>query len=128
MTAENPKLTITLTGRRPVIVTKSEWPVIANADDDSWTGGDYALHQQAQSRGELDEYRIRVRQHEDGRAIVYAILDGASAWTGSKDRREGELLEKGSDLAAAIRRVGSECELPDSVIRACIADLPAEEL
>ena len=33
MANENPKLTITLTGRPPVKITKDEWPVIASADD-----------------------------------------------------------------------------------------------
>lgn len=120
--------TITLTGRPPVKIDEEQWPIIAVAKDDSYSGNDYGRHQQASARGELDEYSIRVRQHDDGRAIVYAVFDAASAWTGNSSRSGGELCDKGADLAAAIQRVGEDSNIPDKVIRDCIADLPAEEL
>lgn len=126
MTSE--KLTITLTGRNPVKVTKEQWPVIASAKGDSYASNDYSRYQQAQSRGEIDQYRLTVRQHQDGRAIVYGVFDAATAWTGNEDRRGGELLDAGAGIAAAISRVGEDVGLPDSVIRQCIADLPAEEI
>ncbi|MHB8388057.1 MAG: hypothetical protein ACYDBH_00585 [Acidobacteriaceae bacterium] len=75
-----------------------------------------------------DIYRLRVRQHADGRAIIYAVLDAATPWTGSESRRGGELLGAGNDIPAAIRRVGDDCSIPDSIIRECVADLPAEEI
>lgn len=125
---ESKTRTITLTDRPPVKIKDDAWPIIADAKDDSFSGNDYGRHQQALGQGELDEYTIRVRQHADGRAIVYAILDAATAWTGSEDHRGGELLDPGADLAAAIRRVGDGCGIPDSVIRECIADLPAVEI
>jgi hypothetical protein len=133
MTTETTKKrTITLTGRPPVRITEEAWPIVAKATGDSYGGGDYCRHEQALSQGECDRYAIRVRQHADGRAIVYAVLDAAcSAWgapAGGVDHREGKLLSAGSDLAAAIRRVGDEAELPEALIRECIADLPAEEL
>lgn len=121
-------LRIVLTDRRPVTVDKAEWPVVASATDDSDVGHDYARHSQALFRGELDKYRLTVRQHKDGRAVVYGVLDAASAWTGSEDYRGGELLAPGADVAAAIRRVGESCRLPDSVIHECVANLPAETL
>jgi hypothetical protein len=120
--------TITLTGRRPVKINEDEWPVIAIAGGDSYGHHDYNRYQQAKAQGELDEYTIRVRQHDDGRTIVYAVFDAASAWTGSEDHRGGELLDPGDDIPAAISRVGNDCLIPDSVIRECIADLPAEEI
>ena len=120
--------TITLTERRPVRITDAAWPLVASATGDSYGSGDDARHEQALARGEIDRYAIRVRQHADGRAIVYAVLDAASAWTGSEDRRGGERLDAGADLASAIRRVGEDCRIPDSVIRECTADLPAEDL
>lgn len=124
--------TITLTGRAPVKIREDQWPVIAQADGDSYRGNDYGRHNQAVHQGECDQYTLRVRQHEDGRAIVYGILDAAiAAWNapaGGETRRGGETLDAGADLAAAIRRVGESCELPDRIIRECIADLPAEEL
>ena len=123
--------TITLTGRPPVRIDEDQWPVIASAHDDSWSsGGDWAIHDQARRRGELDEYHLVVRQHDDGRALVYAVLDG-SDWTDTETHRGGELLDAtpdGHHLAAVIRRVGEASGMPDSIIRGCIADLPAEEI
>jgi hypothetical protein len=123
-----PKRTITLTDRRPITINEEDWPVVAKATGDSYSSNDYSRYQQSLSRGELDKYSIRVRQHEDGRAIVYAVFDAASAWTGSEDRKGGELLASGADLVEAIRRVGADSNIPDSVVRECVADLPAEEV
>ena len=128
---ETPKTrTITLTNRPPVRIIVDEWPVIAAASDDSYAGNDYGRHQQALAQGELDEYTVRVRQHADGRMIVYAVLDGAHAWTHTESRREGELLTaaEAGYVAASIRDVGRLCGIPDRVIRYCIADLPAEKI
>ena len=127
-TTESKTRTITLTDRPPVKIREDEWPIIASATDDSGDGNDYARYQQARMRGELDCYSLRVRQHEDGRAIVYGVLDAASAYTGSESYRGGELLDPGGDLAATVRRVGESCHLPDSVIRECVADLPAVDI
>lgn len=149
-------LTITLTDRRPVTIRKEDWPVIASAHDDSWRGNDVGRYQQALAQGECDTYRLTVRQHADGRAIVYGVLDAAiAAWhqpAHGESWRGGELLgmarpaandAQGWDryraaggetqvsseaLVAAIRRVGESGGLPESIIRACIADLPAETL
>lgn len=124
--------TITLTGRRPVKIVEDEWPVIASARDDSYAGSDYGRHQQALSQGECDRYILRVRQHADGRVLVSGVLDAADgAWgapAGGEDRRGGVLITAEANIAAAIRAVGEDCGLPDSVIRDCIADLPAETI
>jgi len=127
-TTERKQRTITLTGRRPVKIHEDEWPVIATAGGDSYSGNDYGGYQQAKARGEVDTYLLRVRQHADGRAIVYAVFDAASAWTHNEDQKGGELLDEGSDIPAAIRRVGEDCDIPDSVIRECVSALPAEEI
>jgi hypothetical protein len=135
MTTSNPTNTtepkyrsITLTERRPVRIRENNWPIVAKGRGDSFGSRDYSRHQQALSQGELDRYYLTVRQHADGRAIVYGSLDAASAWTGSEDRAGGETLDASADLAAAVRRVGEYCQLPDAIIRECIADLPAETL
>lgn len=107
---------------------EDEWPEIAVATGDSYRGNDCNRYQQALGQRELDTYSLRVRRHADGRALVYGVLDGATAWTGTRDRRGGELLAAGADIAAAIRRVGEDCQLPERAIRECIADLPAEEI
>jgi len=120
--------TITLTDRTPVRIAEDAWPLVAEATDNSFAGNDYGRLRQALARNEVDTYSLRVRQHADGRTLVYGVLCGATVWTGTTDHRGGELLPDGSDIPAAIRRVGEECGLPDHVIRECIADLPAEEI
>lgn len=116
----NPKTRIiTLTDRPPIKIVESDWPVIACATDDSGGG---------RAQGEMDAYHLRVRQHADGRTIVYGVLDAATAWTGTVNRHGGELLAAGDAVADAIRRVGEDCRLPENVIRACIAALPPEVL
>jgi hypothetical protein len=125
-------ITIILSARRPVKIRVDEWPEIAHAAGDSYSGGDPSQYQQALNRGECDEYHLRVRQHADGRALVYGELNAAPfAWgepAKGEDRRGGVLLDVDDDLIAAIRGVGEECQLPDHVIRECIANLPAEEI
>ena len=105
--------TITLTDRPPVRIIEADWPEIAHGWD--YDGSPYAV------RCQSDEWHLRVRQHADGRALVYAVYTGADA---RPDRRGGELLEAGDNLVEAIKRVGRDLDLPDSTIRECIADLP----
>ncbi len=127
----NKNVTINLTNQAPVQVRSGDWPVIASADDDSWGHDvDYARHQQAIAQGELDLYLLRVRQHKDGRTLVYAKLCGATAWTGSLDNYGGYLLEApdNDDLVSSIRSAGEEAGLPNHLIRDCIGDLPATVL
>ena len=120
--------TITLTGRRPVRINDAEWPKIAEATDDSYGYHDMSRHQQAVAQGEVDRYHLIARQHADGRVLVYGILDAASVWTGSEDYRGGRLLQTDEDVANALREVGAECGLPESVIRDAIADLEPEAI
>jgi len=123
---------VTLTGRPPVRIVEAEWPVIAQGDGDSYGDGDGARHSQAVHRGEVDEYTMRVRQHADGRTLVYGALSAAAAAWGAgaegEDWRGGRLLGPGADIASAIRTVGEEGHIPDHIIRECIAGLPAEDL
>lgn len=119
--------TITLTGRRPVVIDEAEWPVIAMASGDDYSGHDPALHQQASDQGQLDEFSLRVRQHA-GQAIVYGTY--TEGWHSSHDglTRAGELLLDADDIAAAITRVGGTLGVPAQLIADCIAELPAEKL
>ena len=116
--------TITMTGRPPVTIREDQWPVSARA----------AERPGSERNGtpvpddETDRHVLMVRQHADGRAIVYGIVDGATAWTGTEDWRGGEVLATGADVAAALKRVGEDGGILRSVIRACIADLPPEAL
>jgi len=121
--------TITLTGRRPVTIDEDEWPIIAKVSDDNWTGSeDPALHNQAAQQGQLDEYTLRVRQHADGRTIVYGTY--TEGWHSDHDglSRAGELLSAGDTIEDALKRVGETLGVPEQLIADAIADLPAERL
>lgn len=128
------KRTITLTVRPPVAIDPSAWPVIANASETDHDG------QVICRANRVSEWYIGVRQHADGRAIVYATYDFATTYRGSRDfsAKHGEIVPPGGDICAAIVAVAdrmSQCESYetdasrwDSLARECIADMPAEEL
>lgn len=117
--------TITLTGRRPVKINEAEWRVIARA-------GTFSGQHECQANTRA---WIRVRQHDDGRALVYGCRESgpggwpvdANGWSG------GELVAAGGDIAAAIERLdgldGGYCAIDaDALRREAIANLPAEAI
>jgi len=108
--------TISLTDRAPVRIDEDLWPVVAQSRD--WDN----QHECQANR----TWRCMVRQHADGRSIVYGVY--TTQFQGEADSHAGYLLGAGEDVPAAIRRVGEEIGAAESVIRACIADLPAEVL
>jgi hypothetical protein len=133
MTDTQPKqCTITLTGRRPVIINEDEWPVIARASGDNWAGQDPARWQQAADRHEMDEYWLRVRQHADGRVIVYgAYTEAVFVATDHKGLdHAGYVFTPGGtrSIEYMIQSTGSDLGVPDQLVADCIADLPAERL
>ena len=82
--------TIALTGRRPVMIFDAEWPIVSDVASD-----------------EDGHSRLTVRQHSDGRSIVYAVrlgFDGRAV-------RKGEVVGAVDDVVEAICRVadGSSC-------------------
>jgi hypothetical protein len=128
------KLKITMSERRPLTIVKADWPLIARADRH-----DGAVECQANH-----EWRIAVREHADGRRLVYGWLTRGNGgvpihWRGS----EGGFLVSpipGPDVEGthvgvpddeetvrAIRRVGGIID-DDKLADECIADLPAEEV
>jgi hypothetical protein len=136
--------TITLTDRPPVKITEADWPIIAtgSADGDDSDG-----------RGNQPNRKwtrtIRVRQHEDGRAIVYGVYDYSTNFQGANGTaaKRGMLLAAPvtpDQIIAAIRVVGDELAEAESdaaieesrkdnrqwrvAVQACIADLPTEVL
>jgi predicted nucleotide-binding protein len=124
--AEIKLIRIVLTDRPPVEVREDEWPLVAKARGDSFgVDGDENLRQQALHNGQCHSYALKVRKHKVGDWIVYGKRAGAY---GSEDYNEGESLKSGADVSAAIRRTGKNCRMPDRIVRACIADLPAEQL
>lgn len=140
MANENPKLTITLTGRPPVKITKDEWPVIASAEDSEH---DNQYEFQANRKA---TWKLIVRQHADGRTIVYAMHSYLSQYQNESGRsvRGGELLTvpdgDTASIIEAICRVAAEIEvrMPEGeqwstgvfprLAHECTADLPAVEI
>ena len=133
---DNPYLTITLTGHAPVKIKKDDWPVLATGED-SWHDGQ--IERQANRK---IRWAIKVREHKDGRALVYGIYSFSSNWQNEENWhvRGGELLVSGADKIEAIQRVGrwmaeaipSERDQDRErfllLTEECIADLPAEEI
>ena len=127
---DSPTLTIILTGRSPVKITKEDWPILAKAD-----ASDGEVGWRANRRW---SWRLAVRQHSDGRAIVYGVYTYSSQYQGERyhDVRGGELVPAYGDIVAAIQRVGEwmqstspkDGERFAEVTRECLANLPAEDL
>ncbi len=124
--------TITLTHRLPVKIYEDEWPVIAAGAHEDYDG-QYRFN----SFRSMD-ISIHVRQHADGRTLVYAVYIYRTAYQNDHGRnvKLGWLLAPGEDVPAAIRQLGSsmvdrldgdEGHVWD-VVDECIADLPAEDL
>lgn len=109
-------LTITLFDRKPVAVVKDDWPIVASAADH-----DGEVEFQANRR-----FKLMVRQHADGRAVVYGIY--STNWSGEKDRRGGLLVESANQVEAAVMEVAERMDFEPWLAQQCIADLPAEEL
>lgn len=104
---------IVLTGRRPVLIKETDWPVIASV---KWSQGD----------PERQVVELSVRQHDDGRAIVYGIRE--HGFDGQRGRKRGRLLASGSDLPPALKDVAFDLGFSDLLAEECMAELPAETL
>lgn len=137
MTAKT--LTITMSERRPVTLVADEWPVVARAD---WHSGEH----ESQAN---ETARIVVREHEDGRRIVYSVRERGNGGmpSGYRDTAGGYMVgtiagdmrqpSSGGPLTSAhpdeaetiraIRRAGGVVGM-DRLADECIADLPAESI
>jgi len=112
---KNDNLTITMSGRRPVKIKKSEWKIVVEQRD--WEG-------QYESQS-FRKWYIKIRQKGD-KYIVYGGHD--TAWQGEEDLRAGYLIEDSDKLESYIEEVGGEIKARERLINGCIADLPAEEI
>jgi hypothetical protein len=121
MATSSPKTrVITLTDRAPVRIVEADWPIVASARRHDGAVECQANHQ----------WHLTVRQHADGRALVYGSerAGDGGVFAGYEPAMAGELLAAGDDVAAAVRRVGEESRCSDGMVSECIADLPAEDL
>jgi len=131
------KRTITLSDRPPVTVNEEDWGFIAVVRDSEHDG---QVEYQANSKS---KWFLGVRQHDDGRTIVYATYYYSTNWQNARDfsAKHGVMLPKDcttDDICKAIKEVANRmesCEAADednkrwsSLADACIADMPAEEL
>ena len=129
--------TITLTGRPPVTIAEAKWPTIASASDKEFD------NQYESQANEISKWGVFVRQHDDGRALVYATYSYSSNWRGARcySAKDGVLLSADSstdDIVKAIYAVcsdiasrecyGDDAKRWDTLAAECIADMPAEEL
>ena len=111
---ESVPLTIILSDRAPVRINPAEWPIIARANDE-W----------------LDEpnrprWTLVVRQHQDGRSIVYG--SHYSKGTLAPGKSGGEILPPASDIFPAMLRVAGVIGAGSLLARECLAALPAEDI
>jgi hypothetical protein len=137
-TTEKKTVKITLSERRPVRIDPEEWPVIASAKR-FWGGNGIACQAN-------EEAWIKVRQHDDGRTLVYCDRDrgpggmpieyrGSSggfllppAYVQGNGPDAGRSLPSETDeIIRAIRRCAGIID-SDELGDECIADLPAEEI
>ncbi len=109
---------VVLNGGCPVLISPSEWTLLSDA--------------RILMPVEMGHERLAVRQHGDGRSIVYgyAQLDESSGFAAFNifSERGGEIVSVGSDLLGAIKRVGATLRFSSETIRACINGLPAQDL
>ena len=102
-------------------IQEAAWPDLASAK--WWDGHDEEKANRTKS--------IRVRQHADGRRLVYAVA--ASQWQGERGAHAGFLVaaEAGCpDDASTVRAIHTVAETIDAprLAAECIAALPAEDL
>lgn len=133
------KITIELTGRRPVVVESDEWTSIATAGE-TWHDG--KVYAQANREADCD---MSVWANADGRAIVFGDYNYDSAHQGARGirARAGYVVPAVAaalnydGVVEAIEQVGRDLKNAagpepridiDALVREAIDDLPAEAL
>lgn len=121
--------TITLTGRPPVAIAEGDWPLVANARDCQRDTEQYC------DANSVSRWFIGVRQHRDGRTLVYATYKFTCNFGDDVNIRRGVLLNAGSDPIKAVETVcaqmrsaahyGNDASRWDELEHECIADFPA---
>lgn len=125
-TTTTKKITVVMSERPPLRISEAAWPLIASAKQH-----DGQVECQANRI-----WRLRVRQHADGRTLVYGTY--SSGYLHESDRAGGFLLSAeqatGEEIVRTIRRVAGivtdddQGDQYESLAQACIAELPAEEI
>lgn len=125
------KRTITMSGRTPVTILEDLWPMLA--------AGNFSAHDgQVECQAKQTwNCCIRVREHSDGRCLVYGTYLATCDWQGARSQgaKAGYLCAL-ADVVAHINLVASDMvgilgEYSEHIMetaRECIANMPAEEI
>jgi hypothetical protein len=118
-TTTETKIEIAMSESAPVRIDPAQWPIIATAD----------RHDGAVACQANNEWYIAVREHADGRRLVYGwhVAGDGGQHAGFRPRHAGWLLSEGEDTVRAIRRVAGVIA-DDRLAEEAIAALPATEL
>jgi hypothetical protein len=118
------KIKIALSDASPVSIDPGQWPIIARAD---WHDGEIEVQANTQRT-------IRVREHADGRRIVYGrqFAGEGGQYAGTRNPEAGYLIggdakELEEQTVRAIRRVAGAIG-DDDLGAECIGELPAREI
>ncbi len=100
--------TITLTDHPPIAIRDDEWPVITYG---RFHGSDHENEHRFQAN-RIWKMDICVREHADGRRIIYAVYDYETGLWGERNvhAKAGVMIDPGvtsDDLVQAIRAVGA---------------------
>ena len=112
-------LTITMTDRPPVKVSKKVWELVAQAKD--WDN-EYECNANR-------TWKVSVRQCQrdgDDRCVVYGSF--YSGWSGEDTISAGVIIDNINNAPEAIKDIVEQINGTDSLAQSCIADLPAEEI
>jgi hypothetical protein len=123
---------------QPIKISSAVWPLLSEAKE--------PFHFQAieprqnPEDGRLEDEvilmpfgheRLVVRQHATGKTLVYGYTRYDLPWAAQFNifnPRGGEILPAGSDVASAVKRIGTTLGLQADTIRACINGLPTQDL
>ena len=121
-TAKKKTLTIIMSETVPVKIDPDQWAVIASVE--TWNG---------EHKCQANHLRtIKVREHTDGRRLVYGVLESGNGgvpigWRGASAGFLFDADAESTDIIRAIRRVAGVIG-DDRLGDECIAELPAVEL
>lgn len=129
---EKKERTIKMTDHPPIVIKEDDWPIIAQT---RLFDHDGEVECQANRKS---HWRLTVRQHKDGRVIVYAMYHYSTAFRNERDHAcYAGIAEERSDpehIVSAIKRVaelmaeqlhqGNDAVAWDKIGRDCIANLP----
>jgi hypothetical protein len=143
-TTTNNKIKVTLSDASPVSIDPEQWPVVASA----------SRHDDGKVKSQANtEWRIIVREHDDGRRLVYGSVRAGQGgqYVGWRDTEAGYLVSVDAQIGGhgspedmrrghaardakreeetirAIRRVAGAIG-EDQLGAECIGDLPAREI